>query len=257
VGGGRKGERPPARGSRIGAAGVPPYLSGLKRAQADCDRCSMTDKARYAFGRCCFTARTNESSSLQARERAAAMLGNADLARDRTGPLVLPESQDPHRIVVRVPFVAWAHLGSNQGPLACEASALPLSYAPGRSRLAKLEQCPKRSGLAASRRYDDAGCGDASPSGAGTDGSRKAGSGGRWPGSFRGIRCRTRRASSGSTRASSGLIRGTSGGSVMWVGSIEGSIGRDRLRLQPDVPCTSESVAYGTVRRACTTAAPD
>jgi hypothetical protein len=43
----------------------------------------------------------------------------------------------------------------------------------------------------------------------------------------------------------------------MWVGSIEGSIGRDRLRLQPDVPCTSESVAYGTVRRACTTAAPD
>jgi hypothetical protein len=27
--------------------------------------------------------------------------------------------------------VQWAHLGSNQGPLACEASALPLSYAPG------------------------------------------------------------------------------------------------------------------------------
>jgi hypothetical protein len=27
----------------------------------------------------------------------------------------------------------WAHLGSNQGPLACEASALPLSYAPGRT----------------------------------------------------------------------------------------------------------------------------
>src|SRR5262245_6197342 len=24
----------------------------------------------------------------------------------------------------------WAHLGLNQGPLACEASALPLSYAP-------------------------------------------------------------------------------------------------------------------------------
>lgn len=30
--------------------------------------------------------------------------------------------------------VQWAHLGSNQGPLACEASALPLSYAPGRNR---------------------------------------------------------------------------------------------------------------------------
>jgi hypothetical protein len=26
----------------------------------------------------------------------------------------------------------WAHLGSNQGPPACEAGALPLSYAPGR-----------------------------------------------------------------------------------------------------------------------------
>jgi hypothetical protein len=25
----------------------------------------------------------------------------------------------------------WAHLGSNQGPPACEAGALPLSYAPG------------------------------------------------------------------------------------------------------------------------------
>ena len=24
----------------------------------------------------------------------------------------------------------WAHLGLNQGPLACQASALPLSYAP-------------------------------------------------------------------------------------------------------------------------------
>lgn len=30
--------------------------------------------------------------------------------------------------------VGWAHLGSNQGPLACEASALPLSYAPGRAK---------------------------------------------------------------------------------------------------------------------------
>src|SRR5262245_21841231 len=28
----------------------------------------------------------------------------------------------------------WAHLGSNQGPLACEASALPLSYAPGSAK---------------------------------------------------------------------------------------------------------------------------
>ncbi len=28
--------------------------------------------------------------------------------------------------------VQWAHLGSNQGPPACEAGALPLSYAPER-----------------------------------------------------------------------------------------------------------------------------
>src|SRR3954454_82181 len=30
----------------------------------------------------------------------------------------------------------WARLGSNQRPLACEASALPLSYAPGGRTLA-------------------------------------------------------------------------------------------------------------------------
>src|SRR6266853_5250758 len=30
------------------------------------------------------------------------------------------------------PFPSWAHLGLNQGPPACEAGALPLSYAPGR-----------------------------------------------------------------------------------------------------------------------------
>jgi len=39
----------------------------------------------------------------------------------------------------------WAHLGLNQGPLACEASALPLSYAPGtETRIAALlpSACP-------------------------------------------------------------------------------------------------------------------
>ena len=36
----------------------------------------------------------------------------------------------------------WAHLGLNQGPLACEASALPLSYAPGMpTRIAALVRC--------------------------------------------------------------------------------------------------------------------
>ena len=32
----------------------------------------------------------------------------------------------------------WARLGSNQRPLACEASALPLSYAPGRGAQSSL-----------------------------------------------------------------------------------------------------------------------
>ena len=37
-------------------------------------------------------------------------------------------------------MLRWAHLGSNQGPPACEAGALPLSYAPGRKvRLARQE----------------------------------------------------------------------------------------------------------------------
>jgi hypothetical protein len=35
-------------------------------------------------------------------------------------------------------FSQWARLGSNQRPLACEASALPLSYAPERSILTAL-----------------------------------------------------------------------------------------------------------------------
>ena len=30
----------------------------------------------------------------------------------------------------------WAYLGLNQGPLACEASALPLSYTPDQTALA-------------------------------------------------------------------------------------------------------------------------
>jgi hypothetical protein len=34
----------------------------------------------------------------------------------------------------RMRWGEWAHLGSNQGPLACEASALPLSYAPGNNK---------------------------------------------------------------------------------------------------------------------------
>jgi hypothetical protein len=37
-----------------------------------------------------------------------------------------------HAILACVNGPGWAHLGSNQGPPACEAGALPLSYAPGR-----------------------------------------------------------------------------------------------------------------------------
>jgi hypothetical protein len=37
--------------------------------------------------------------------------------------------------------VQWAHLGSNQGPPACEAGALPLSYAPGRKNRGAWKEC--------------------------------------------------------------------------------------------------------------------
>ena len=47
-----------------------------------------------------------------------------------------PVALSPDQRRRETPAVAeWAHLGSNQGPLACEASALPLSYAPGRGLL--------------------------------------------------------------------------------------------------------------------------
>ena len=41
-------------------------------------------------------------------------------------------------------FLRWARLVSNQRPLACEASALPLSYAPG-TGLASLAAAAPRS----------------------------------------------------------------------------------------------------------------
>ena len=49
-------------------------------------------------------------------------------------------------------MMRWAHLGSNQGPLACEASALPLSYAPG--RVVRLAHAG-REGLRTSARAED------------------------------------------------------------------------------------------------------
>ena len=49
------------------------------------------------------------------------------------GPLVVREENGVRREAASgAERSEWAHLGSNQGPLACEASALPLSYAPGR-----------------------------------------------------------------------------------------------------------------------------
>ena len=45
----------------------------------------------------------------------------------------IPDTPDlrNHALSAQPRGSGWAHLGSNQGPLACEASALPLSYAPG------------------------------------------------------------------------------------------------------------------------------
>src|SRR6266540_6620022 len=51
----------------------------------------------------------------------------------------------------------WAHLGSNQGPLACEASALPLSYAPGRTLRIARRRCgrdPATEGAISFRRLE-------------------------------------------------------------------------------------------------------
>ena len=52
--------------------------------------------------------------------------GRDRLADHRPGRRVLSASKTGRSI-----GTAWAHLGLNQGPPACEAGALPLSYAPG------------------------------------------------------------------------------------------------------------------------------
>ena len=44
------------------------------------------------------------------------------------------------------PSEEWAHLGSNQGPLACEASALPLSYAPSALSVSQNDEGPGHPG---------------------------------------------------------------------------------------------------------------
>jgi hypothetical protein len=55
----------------------------------------------------------------------------APVARGRFHNRFQPRFRDA--LVRATPLVQrWAHLGSNQGPPACEAGALPLSYAPGR-----------------------------------------------------------------------------------------------------------------------------
>jgi hypothetical protein len=46
------------------------------------------------------------------------------------GPYAVPTTAIPVKKASVQGEIGWAHLGSNQGPLACEASALPLSYAP-------------------------------------------------------------------------------------------------------------------------------
>jgi hypothetical protein len=53
-------------------------------------------------------------------------------------------------------FLWWAHLGSNQGPPACEAGALPLSYAPrgtNSSRKRRVFRCPPPAAFRACLRH--------------------------------------------------------------------------------------------------------
>src|SRR6478752_5497661 len=58
-----------------------------------------------------------------------------------------PDDGGPPVVRVECPFPRlpqWARLGSNQRPLACEASALPLSYAPEGCNLAAERQARAR-----------------------------------------------------------------------------------------------------------------
>ncbi len=58
--------------------------------------------------------------------------GRTSSSPDRTVPTKRSGVHESGGIPLSRDLVSWAHLGSNQGPPACEAGALPLSYAPGR-----------------------------------------------------------------------------------------------------------------------------
>src|SRR5207253_3209936 len=70
---------------------------------------------------------TDNLSGSRARRRAT----GAMTARSARGPASFLPRTAPRQ---RVGDLEWARLVSNQRPLACEASALPLSYAPGHGR---------------------------------------------------------------------------------------------------------------------------
>ena len=96
------------------------------------------------------------------RERLKVVSEGSDWALLGTGgDFAVPEpgeqlTLDGRRIPLRCRgSVRWARLGSNQRPLACEASALPLSYAPGRDSIIRRLGCGS-GGAGAVARWDGA-----------------------------------------------------------------------------------------------------
>ncbi len=117
-------------GERVTAAPLPPAAQVVRfavwcRTEGRCVDCGTSE--RVAFDRILPARRGRIGRGFEHRAALRALQGAAGRERGasaghasagRRGSLLPLADQ-------------WAHLGSNQGPLACEASALPLSYAPG------------------------------------------------------------------------------------------------------------------------------
>jgi hypothetical protein len=108
-----------------------------------CSRCSVAALRRRPL-----TCSASATASSNTREVAAAERRTTEPDWATThGPGQRMRQRPMSRLVRRCPAIekrrilqrpcGWARLGSNQRPLACEASALPLSYAPGRDDQSK------------------------------------------------------------------------------------------------------------------------